>query len=132
MILEGDTFSEAFNHSQALIEEENRIYLHPFDDIHVIKDQATLGLEILEHPMAQDLDAIVVPIGGGGLVAGIATYVKQINPSIKVIGVEEASYSAMKQSKDAGQVVSLESKPMIADGIAVGQVAQRNLQSVEA
>jgi threonine dehydratase len=132
VILEGDTFSEAFNHSQALIEEENRVYLHPFDDIHVIKGQATLGLEILEHPMAQDLDAILVPIGGGGLVAGIATYVKQINPSIKVIGVEEASYSAMRQSKDAGQVVSLGSKPMIADGIAVGQVAQRNLQSVEA
>ncbi|MDG1836430.1 MAG: pyridoxal-phosphate dependent enzyme, partial [Pseudomonadales bacterium] len=65
VILEGDTFSEAFNHSQALIEEENRVYLHPFDDIHVIKGQATLGLEILEHPMAQDLDAIVVPIGGG-------------------------------------------------------------------
>ncbi len=131
VILAGDSFSEAFSHSQVVRDQENRVYLHPFDDIHVIKGQATLGIEILAHPMAQQLDAILVPIGGGGLVAGIANYVKQINPSIAVIGVEEASYSAMRQSKEAGQVVSLGSKPMIADGIAVGQVAQRNLQSVE-
>ncbi len=132
VILAGDTFSEAFSHSQALTAEENRVYLHPFDDIHVIKGQATLGVEILNHAMTQDLAAIVIPVGGGGLIAGIANYVKQIEPSIRIIGVEETSYNAMKQSKDAGQVVTLGSKPMIAGGIAVGRVAERNLHSVEA
>ncbi|MFT6432601.1 MAG: threonine dehydratase [Candidatus Azotimanducaceae bacterium] len=131
VILAGETFSEAFDLSQTLISEENRIYLHPFDDIHVIKGQATLGLEILNQAMAEDLSAIVIPVGGGGLIAGIANYVKQVNPSIKIIGVEENSYNAMEQSQDAGEVVTLGSKPMIADGIAVGRVAERNLRSVE-
>lgn len=131
VILYGDTFGEAFNHSQTLIAEENRTYLHPFDDIHVIRGQATLALEILNQEIAADLSAIVVPIGGGGLISGIANYVKQVKPSIKIIGVEESSYNAMKQSHDAGKVVSLGSEPMIADGIAVGRVSERNLRSVE-
>ena len=130
VILAGNTFSEAFEHSQELTAAENRVYLHPFDDIHVIKGQATLALEILQHDLAQDLDAIVVPIGGGGLIAGIANYVKQINPSIQIIGVEEINYNAMAQSRNAGHVVTLGTKPMIADGIAVGRVSDRNLQTV--
>jgi len=131
VILEGESFNEAFNHSQDLITEENRLYIHPFDDIHVIKGQATLGLEILNHALTEDLDAIVVPVGGGGLIAGIANYVKQVKPSIKIIGVEETSYNAMKQSQLAGHVVTLGTQPMIADGIAVGRVAERNLRSVQ-
>jgi len=130
VVLAGETFSEAFDHSQDLIAEENRVYIHPFDDIHVIKGQATLALEILNHETTKDLDAIIVPIGGGGLIAGIANYVKQVNPGIKIIGVEENSYNGMQQSRAAGHVVTLGSQPMIADGIAVGRVAERNLNSV--
>ena len=130
VILEGETFDEAYQHSQFLMIEENRTYIHPFDDPKVVEGQATLGLEILENRRCESLDAILVPVGGGGLIAGIATYVKNVNPNIQVIGVEESTVNAMSVSNRAGKVVELNPQPMIADGIAVLSVGAANLQIV--
>ena len=130
VILEGETFDDAFNYSQQLVKEENRLYLHPFDDPYVIEGQGTMGVEILAHPLCQDLAAILVPVGGGGLIAGLATYIKQTRPEIQVIGVEELSCNSMYQSRQAGKVVQLAPQPNIADGIAVRKVSARNLATV--
>ncbi|MFT4632157.1 MAG: threonine dehydratase [Candidatus Pseudothioglobus sp.] len=130
VILEGETFDDAFNYSQQLVAQENRLYLHPFDDPYVIEGQGTMGVEILAHALCQDLDAILIPVGGGGLIAGLATFIKQTRPEIQIIGVEESSCNAMAQSRQAGHVVELAPQPIIADGIAVRKVSPRNLNSV--
>ena len=130
VILEGETFDDAFNDSQQLVAAENRIYLHPFDDPYVIEGQGTLGVEILTHHLCQDLDAILVPVGGGGLIAGLATYIKQTRPDIQVIGVEESNCNSMFQSRQAGKVLQLAPQPIIADGINVRKVSARNLKTV--
>jgi threonine dehydratase len=130
VILEGDNFDEAYQYSQTLRTAEDRVYIHPFDDPLVVEGQGTLGVEILEDRHAADIDAILVPVGGGGLIAGIATYIKQTNPHIQVIGVEETRCNAMTQSRVAGHVVVLAPAPVIADGIAVRQVSANNLNTV--
>lgn len=131
VILEGDTFDDAFYFSQQLVAAENRLYLHPFDDPCVIEGQGTMGIEILAHHLCQDLDAILVPVGGGGLIAGLATYIKETRPDIRIIGVEESSCNSMYQSWQAGAVVTLPAAPAIADGIAVRKVSARNLATVQ-
>ncbi|MEX0942381.1 MAG: threonine ammonia-lyase [Pseudomonadales bacterium] len=130
VILQGDNFDEAYAYSQEIVASEDRVYLHPFDDPKVIEGQGTLGIEILEDQRGQDIDAILVPVGGGGLIAGIATYVKSVRPDIRVIGVEEASCDAMGQSRTLGKVTELAPAPIIADGIAVRKVSARNLDTV--
>jgi threonine dehydratase len=130
VILQGETFDDAFSYSQALVSQENRLYLHPFDDPYVIEGQGTMGIEILAHALCQNLDAILIPVGGGGLIAGLATYIKQTRPEIQIIGVEESSCSAMAQSTHEGHVVEVARQPIIADGIAVRKVSPRNLASV--
>ena len=127
VILAGETIDEALLHSRQLMSAENRTYIHPFDDPRVAEGQGTLAPEILSDPQCESLDAILVPVGGGGLIAGIATYVKSVAPWIRVIGVEESTVNAMSQSLQAGQVVELPPQPMIADGIAVGKVGSTNL-----
>ncbi len=131
VILAGENFDEAFQYSQDIIAAENRIYLHPFDDPLVIEGQGTVGLEILEHKLGATVDAILVPVGGGGLISGIAAYVKQCRPEIQVIGVEEASCAAMAQSLAAGHVVVPQAAAIIADGIAVRKVSADNLDTVQ-
>ena len=130
VVLEGETFDDAFRHSQQLMQAEDRVYIHPFDDPRVAEGQGTLALEILADPRCDSIDAILVPVGGGGLIAGIATYIKSINPAIQVIGVEESTVNAMQTSVNAGKVVKLAPQPMIADGIAVRKVGQRNYEVV--
>lgn len=130
VILEGETFEDAYRHSKAIAEEENRVYLHPFDDIKIIEGQGTLAVDLLQDPQGQDIDAILVPVGGGGLISGIATYIKAVQPRIQIIGVEEASCDAMHQSLQSGTVVELPQAPIIADGIAIRKVAARNLATV--
>ena len=107
VILEGETFDDAYRHSQELVKTENRVYLHPFDDPLVASGQGTLGLEILEDPKAEGIDAILVPVGGGGLISGIATFVKSVNPKIKIIGVEEASCTGMASAMAAGKSIQV-------------------------
>ena len=95
VILAGETFDDAFAYSRVLATEEQRTYLHPFADAKVVEGQGTLALEIMAHPLANDIDAILVPVGGGRLISGIATYIQQLHPRVKVVGVEEASVNAM-------------------------------------
>jgi threonine dehydratase len=130
VILEGETFDDAFRHSQELMKAENRVYLHPFDDPLVAEGQGTLGLEILEDPKAEGLEAILVPVGGGGLINGIATFVKSIKPNIKIIGVEESTCTGMASSLAAGEVIEVAAQPILADGIAVRKVGAANLKTV--
>ncbi|MFT4799865.1 MAG: threonine dehydratase [Candidatus Azotimanducaceae bacterium] len=130
VILEGETFDDAYRYSQEIVEAENRVYIHPFDDPLVASGQGTLGLEILEDPKAEGIEAILVPVGGGGLISGVATFVKSINPAIKIIGVEEASCTGMASAMAAGKSIQVPAQSIIADGIAVRKVSDNNLCAV--
>lgn len=130
VILQGATFDDAVSHSHVLAERENLTYIHPFDDPDIVAGQGTVAIEILAHPLCESLDAILVPVGGGGLIAGIATLVKRRNPRIQVIGVEEAACKGMSQALREGAPVKVPTAPFIADGIAVREVGADNLRIV--
>ena len=115
VIRHGTTF-EAFDHAQELAAERRLVFVHPFDDEEIIAGAGTTGLEILEQ--LPDVDAVVVPIGGGGLIAGIAAAVKRLAPSTRLFGVEPRGAAAMRASLDAGRPVRLETVDTIADGLA--------------
>ena len=117
VVLHGAVYDDAYAHARKLQEESGATFIHPFDDPMVIAGQGTIGLEIVDD--MPDVDAIVVPIGGGGLAAGIAVAVKTLHPGIRVIGVEAAGAACMKASREAGHIVTLDSAKTIADGIAV-------------
>src|SRR5688572_31180481 len=107
VVLRGDSYDEAYAHARALGRRRKLVFVHPYDDPDVIAGQGTIAMEILrQHP--QDLHAIFVPIGGGGLIAGIAAYVKRVRPGIKVIGVEPEDADAMYRSLKAGRRVRLD------------------------
>ncbi len=126
VVLTGANYDEAFAHARRLQEEEGSTFIHPFDDPLVIAGQGTIGLELLEQE--PDLDAVVVPVGGGGLIGGIALAVKETRPSVQVFGVQAEALPAMKRSLDADELVSLPSAPTIADGIAVRRVGELTFQ----
>jgi len=121
VILHGDSYSDAFALAQQLEHERGLTFVHPFDDIDVIAGQATIGLEIVRQ-RPQPIHAIFVSIGGGGMAAGIATYIKQVRPEIKVIGVQHAESTAMLQSLKAAEPVELETVGLFSDGTAVRRV----------
>ena len=121
VVLHGDTFEEAHERARALEAAEGLTFVHPYDDPEVIAGQGTIGMEILhQHP--EPIEAIFVPIGGGGLAAGVASYVKFLRPEIKVIGVEPADAASMKAAIAAGKRVVLDRVGLFADGTAVRQV----------
>jgi threonine dehydratase len=125
--LHGDSYHEAYLHARALARTHKLTFVHPYDDPLVIAGQGTIGLEILrQHP--RPIDAIFVPVGGGGLIAGIASYVKRISPRTKVIGVEPADSDAMHRSLKAGRRVTLPHVNLFADGVAVRQVGRETLR----
>jgi len=117
VILEGTNYDEAWDKAQEIAKKTGANIVHAFDDPHVIAAQGVIGLEILED--FPDVDEIYVPIGGGGLAAGILLAVKTKNPKIKVIGVQSKSFPAMKNSLDAGELKSVGGERTIADGISV-------------
>jgi len=117
VILAGSNYDEAYAFATKYGEENGLVFVHPFEDEEVIAGQGTIALEILEK--ASDLDAIIVPVGGGGLISGIAAAVKGINPKIEVIGVSAAGAPALKNSFDAKTPIDSTSVRTIADGIAV-------------
>lgn len=123
VVLHGDTFDEAFAHSQKLVEEHGYVYVHPFDDPDVIAGQGTIGMEILRQEPGP-IDAIFVPVGGGGLISGIAVYVKYLRPEIKVIGVESEDSACLQAALEAGERVILPQVGIFADGIAVSQIGK--------
>ena len=117
VVLHGETFDDAAALAAQMAEEEGLTYVHPFNDLAVATGQGTIAYEIFSD--LPDVDVILVPIGGGGLAAGVATLTKLLNPSVKVIGVEPAGAASMKASLEAGHVVTLDKVVTIADGVAV-------------
>lgn len=117
VVLYGDVYDEACAYALELAEKEGYTFIHPFDDPAVATGQGTIAMEIFKE--LPTVDIILVPIGGGGLAAGVSTLAKLLNPNIKVIGVEPAGASCMKASLDAGKVVTLPNVETIADGTAV-------------
>jgi threonine dehydratase len=117
VVLGGATFDDAFAASQAWTREHGATFVHPFDHPDVIAGQGTLGLELLEQ--VPDAGTIVVPIGGGGLISGVATAVKALRPDVRVVGVQAAGAASFPESIEAGRPVALERVSTIADGIAV-------------
>ncbi len=124
VILFGDNYSEAAERCQDLVEETGMTYIHPFDDELVIAGQGTVADELLRQS-AGKMDAVFVPVGGGGLIAGIACYLKALCPEIKVIGVEPVDSDAMYQSLKAGKRITLESVGIFADGVAVRKIGKQ-------
>jgi threonine dehydratase len=120
VVLEGDAFDEAYAHAKSLEAAQGLTFIHPFDDPDVIAGQGTIGVEMLQQH-ADPIEAIFVPIGGGGLAAGIASYVKFLRPEIRVIGVEPVDAASMKAAIDAGERVVLDRVGLFADGVAVRQ-----------
>lgn len=121
VVLSGRFFDDALAKAIELKEKENLTLIHAFDDIEIIKGQATIAYEIDQQ--IKNIDYCLVPIGGGGLMSGIATYLKQVNPNIKMIGVEAANVNSYQQAKALSRPVMIDSKPSIADGIAVKKVS---------
>ena len=117
VILHGENYDDAYNKALELQKEKGGTFIHAFDNKEVIAGQGTIGLEILDE--LPDVDSIVVPIGGGGLISGIAIAVKSLKPQIKIIGVEAQGAACMKASRDSGKICNLTTAQTIADGIAV-------------
>ncbi len=125
VVLEGENYDEAYAHARDLCAAANGTFIHPFDDFAIMAGQGTIGLEVLEQNPY--LDAIVVPVGGGGLISGIAVALKEINPRIRVIGVEATVLPSMQNSLYQGKVVRAMAASTVADGIAVQEVGQHTL-----
>ena len=119
VVLHGSIWDEANEKAKELVRTEGLTYVHPFDDEQLIAGQGTLGLEIVED--WRDVDAVVVPIGGGGLISGVSMAVKGHNPNIRVIGVESSDGPAMKRSVEAGQLETIDCRTII-DGLRVRRV----------
>lgn len=129
IVMHGESYTECFEHAQMLMRERNLTFVHPFDDPDVIAGQGTIGMEILRQH-GRPIHAIFAAIGGGGLISGIAAYVKQVRPDIRVIGVQHVESDAMKRSVEAGQSVLLDEVGLFSDGTAVKEVGVETLRLV--
>ncbi len=123
VILHGETYDEAYKKALSVSQEEGLVFIHPFDDPDVIAGQGTIAIEILRQ-IEEPPDAIYVAVGGGGLIAGIAAYIKNLWPEIKVIGVEPEDASAMTKSLQANKIIELSKIGLFADGVAVKKVGK--------
>jgi len=123
VVLHGDNYSEAASHCNELLAKTGMTYIHPFDDKLVIAGQGTVANELLRQSSGA-IDAVFVPVGGGGLISGMAAYLKALSPQSKIIGVEPQDSDAMFQSLQAGRRINLESVGIFADGVAVRQVGK--------
>jgi threonine dehydratase len=127
VVLAGDSYSDAKAHCDGLVREHGLTFIHPFDDPLVIAGQGTIGEEVLRQCHGR-LDAVFVPVGGGGLIAGVAGYIKSLIPQVQVIGVEPFEADAMYRSLQAGERVRLEHVGIFADGVAVREVGVETFQ----
>ncbi len=123
VVLHGDDYDSAFERAQQLVRERNLVYVHAFDDPDVIAGQGTIAVEVLRQSSGE-IDAVFVPVGGGGLIAGIAVYVKSLYPRVRIVGVEPTDANAMYESLQAGRRVILERVGLFADGVAVKRVGE--------
>ena len=129
VILHGDVYDDACAYAYELAKKEGYTFVHPFDDLDVATGQGTIAMEIVQE--LPTVDYILVPVGGGGLITGVATLAKMLNPKIKVVGVEPAEAASMTAALKAGEVVALDSANTIADGTAVKAVGVQNLPYVQ-
>lgn len=129
VILEGDCYDDAYQEAKRLEKQENLVFIHPFDDYDVMAGQGTIGLEILEE--LKDVHSIIVPIGGGGLIAGIASAVKATRPDVRIIGVEPDGARAMTDSIFKNKIQTLEKVDTIADGVAVKTPGSRTFSIIK-
>jgi threonine dehydratase len=128
VVLHGNIWDEANEKAKELVRTEGLTYVHPFDDAQLIAGQGTLGLEIVQD--WPNVDAVIVPIGGGGLISGVSMAVKGHNPKIRVIGVESSDGPAMQKSVEAGKLETIDCKTII-DGLRVRRVGELNLSVVQ-
>jgi threonine dehydratase len=128
VVLHGSIWDEANEKARELVRERGYTYIHPFDDLQLIAGQGTLGLEIVRD--WPDVDVVVVPIGGGGLISGVSMAVKNLNPSIRVIGVESSGAPGMHDSVRTGSVVTLDRVDCIIDGLRVKRVGETTFEVV--
>ena len=127
IVLFGDTYDEAYQHARQLEAEKGMTFIHPYDDPEVIAGNGSIGMEILrQHP--DPIDAIFIAVGGGGLIAGVATYVKFLRPEIKIIGVEPDDAASMYEALKQGERVMLDQVGIFADGVAVRQVGEETFR----
>jgi threonine dehydratase len=127
VVLHGDSYSEAYDHAAALKRRYGFIFIHPYDDPEVIAGQGTIGMEILRQ-RPKPIHAIFAPVGGGGLISGIAAYVKRLRPRVRIIGVEPVDADAMARSLKAGRRICLPQVGLFADGVAVKQVGKETFR----
>ncbi len=127
VVLHGDNYDEAYTHAREIANQRKLTFVHPYDDPDVIAGQGTIGMEILKQHSGP-IHAVFVPVGGGGLIAGIAVYIKQLRPEIKIIGVEPEDADAMEKSLKAGKRVLLDHVGIFADGVAVRQVGEETFR----
>ncbi len=127
VVLHGDSFDEAFEKSQELVTEYDYTYLHPFDDAEVIAGQGTVAVELLRQLM-RPIDAVFIPVGGGGLAAGMAAYIKYVRPEIKVIAVEPEDAACLAAAMHAKSRVVLPQVGLFADGVAVKQIGKNTFE----
>jgi threonine dehydratase len=127
VVLHGDSYAEAYKRALRIKSSRGLAFVHPYDDPEVIAGQGTIGMEILrQHPGT--IDAIFVPVGGGGLISGIAAYLKRVRPSIRVVGVEPVDADAMTRSLKAGRRIKLDHVGLFADGVAVKEVGRETFR----
>ncbi|MGQ0794447.1 MAG: threonine ammonia-lyase [Deltaproteobacteria bacterium] len=129
VILHGNNFDDAIHRAREVERESGDTFIHAFDDADIIAGQGTIGLEIAD--AVKNIDAVFVPIGGGGLISGIATAIKEINPRVRVIGVQSANIASMYMSIKKGEVVEAPSAQTIADGIAIKRPGGITLEIVK-
>lgn len=123
VVLHGTIWDEANDKAKQLVAERGYTYIHPFDDLQLINGQGTVGLEIVQD--WPDVDVVVVPIGGGGLISGVSMAVKSFNPRIRVVGVESSGAPGMQKSVAAGAVVTLDRVDCVIDGLRVKRVGEK-------
>lgn len=129
VILHGEVWDDANERALQIRDEEGLTYVHPFDDPRLVAGQGGVGLEFIED--APELDAVLVPIGGGGLISGCAMAIKALKPDVKIIGVEAAGSAGMRESMSAGRVVTLKSTGPMIDGLVVRRVGEYNFHVVK-
>lgn len=127
IVLFGDTFDTSFDAAMEHCVQENKVFIHPFDDMRIIAGQATVGLEIM-HQMTEQVDMLLASIGGGGLIAGVGSYVKAVSPQTRIIGVEPEGAASMRRSLQEGKVTALEEMDKFVDGAAVQKVGELTFQ----
>ena len=127
VVLQGDNYDEACSHAYKLADETKKVFIHPYDDVEVIAGQGSIGKELLEQFNGQ-IDAVFIPVGGGGLIAGVSAWIKQFSPATRVIGVEPDDAATLYSAMQAGERVELPQVGIFADGVAVKKIGENTFE----